>query len=96
MVYVNRATEQPNMIFVTSFGMSICINKEEISEMGRAAKGVGAIKLKKGDTVLLAEQSGQNGGLILCMTQKGYAKKTPVSEYELQGRNGKGLLKPLI
>ena len=82
---------KPHMLFVTASGMSICIVKEEISEMGRAAKGVGAIKMKKGDVVVLATQTGQNGGMVLCMTEKGYAKKTPIGEYDVQGRNGKGL-----
>jgi DNA gyrase subunit A len=71
--------------------MSINISKLEISQMGRAAKGVGAINLKKGDSVVMAAQVESNGGMVLCMTEKGYAKKTPLSEYELQGRNGKGL-----
>jgi DNA gyrase subunit A len=84
-------TKEPNMLFVTKTGMSICVNKNEISMMGRIAKGVGAIKMKKGDEVVLAAQTGQNGGMLICMTEKGYAKKTPIGDYEVQGRNGKGL-----
>ena len=81
-----------NMIFITSDGMSINIRKNEISVMGRSGKGVGAIKLGRHAKVVYAEQikSGQEGDILL-MTEKGYAKRTPVSEFEEQGRNGKGL-----
>jgi len=91
LITVQAWDEKQNMLFVTASGMSICISKEEISKMGRAAKGVGAINLQKGDEVVLAVQTGANGGMVLCMTEKGYAKKTPIGEYEVQGRNGKGL-----
>lgn len=91
LVSIQIWDEKSNMLLVTASGMSICISKEEISEMGRAAKGVGAIRMKKDDEIVLAAQTGQNGGMVLCMTEKGYAKKTPISEYDVQGRNGKGL-----
>lgn len=81
-----------NMLFITSDGMSINIRKNEISIMGRSGKGVGAIKLGKHAKVVYVEQikNGQEGDILL-MTEKGYAKRTPVSEFEEQGRNGKGL-----
>lgn len=81
-----------NMLFITSDGMSINIKKEEVSVMGRSGKGVGAIKLGKNAKIVFAEQieNGQDGEILL-MTNKGYAKRTPVSEFEEQGRNGKGL-----
>ncbi len=81
-----------NMLFITSDGMSINIKKDEISTMGRSGKGVGAIKLGKNAKVIFTEQieNGQDGEVLL-MTDKGYAKRTPVSEFDEQGRNGKGL-----
>lgn len=91
LIYVQTWQDVPNMLFVSQMGMSINISKLEISQMGRAAKGVGAINLKKGDSVVLAAQVDSSGGMVLCMTEKGYAKQTSLSEYELQGRNGKGL-----
>lgn len=82
----------PNMLFVTSDGMSINIKKEDISVMGRSGKGVGAIKLGRKADVVLAEQiSAELDAKVLSMTEKGYAKQTPLAEFEEQGRNGKGL-----
>ena len=49
-------------------------------------------QLGKNAKIVFAEQieNGQDGEILL-MTDKGYAKRTPVSEFEEQGRNGKGL-----
>ncbi|MEG2360294.1 MAG: DNA gyrase subunit A [Christensenella sp.] len=84
--------ENENMLFITSDGMSINIKKSDISVMGRSGKGVGAIRLGKNASVVFAEQIKNGGdGDVLLMTEKGYAKLTPLIEFEEQGRNGKGL-----
>ncbi len=81
-----------NMLFITKKGMSINILKSDISIMGRSGKGVGAIKLGIKDCVMFAEEiyEAQDKKLVL-ITNLGYAKQTPVYEFEQQGRNGKGL-----
>ncbi|MEG0833837.1 MAG: DNA gyrase subunit A [Christensenellaceae bacterium] len=84
--------EAQNIMFVTSDGMSINIKKADISVMGRSGKGVGAIKLSKKAVVVFAEQVETSSEYsVLIMTDKGYAKQTPIGEFEVQGRNGKGL-----
>jgi len=84
--------EAPNMLFITSEGMSINIRKGDISVMGRSGKGVGAIKLgKKAEVVLAAQVNGDTDKKVLLITEKGYAKQTQIDEFEEQGRNGKGL-----
>ncbi len=87
------SADKSNMLFVTSDGMSINIRKQEVSTMGRSGKGVGAIRLNKNASVIMAEQitCGGEGEKVLLMTEKGYAKQTPLREFEEQGRNGKGL-----
>ncbi len=94
LIYVQSDnSEKPNMIFISSEGMSINIKKEEISTMGRSGKGVGAIRMGKDASIVMCEQvsATQDSATVLLMTEKGYAKQTPLSEFELQGRNGKGL-----
>jgi DNA gyrase subunit A len=59
--------------------------------MGRAAGGVRAIDLEGSDEVVsmeLAEKTEQ----LLVVTKNGYGKRTPVKEYKVQARGGKGLL----
>ena len=59
--------------------------------MGRVAGGVRAINLEKGDEVVAMELV-QPGEELFVVTGKGYGKRTPVEEYKVQARGGKGLL----
>jgi len=58
--------------------------------MGRTASGVRGIKLRDGDYVVGMEII-EPGHEILVVTEKGYGKRTPESEYRLQSRGGVGL-----
>ena len=59
--------------------------------MGRNAGGVRAIKLEDDDEVV-AMNLVQEGQELLVVTQKGFGKRTAVSEYKVQTRGGKGML----
>lgn len=80
----------PNLLLITKKGMSICFSKEEISLQGKTGKGVGGIKLAPGDEILFAAQTG-NEGNVAVFSDLGFAKLSKLAEYEVQGRNGKGL-----
>jgi len=78
------------LLLVTRKGMSIRFNKSEISQQGRSGKGVGGISLQRGDEIILAAQINGEGSVV-AFTDQGFAKQTRIGEYEVQGRNGKGL-----
>ena len=59
--------------------------------MGRVAGGVRGIELEDGDQIIAAEVV-QEGASILTVTERGYGKRTPLEEYRLQGRAGKGII----
>ncbi len=59
--------------------------------MGRGAGGVRGIELEEGDEVIAADVV-QEGVTILTVTERGYGKRTPLEEYRLQGRAGKGII----
>jgi DNA gyrase subunit A len=61
--------------------------------MGRAAAGVKAIKLGKGDRVINASvvHKGSKEGAVLVMSEHGYGKKTNIKEYKIQNRSGSGI-----
>ena len=82
--------ERPDLLLVTSKGMSIRFEKSEISIQGKNAKGVGGIRLSPGDHIVLASQVGSEGNVFV-FSDAGFAKQTKISECEVQGRNGKGL-----
>ena len=78
------------LLLLTKKGMSIRFDKQEISLQGKTAKGVTGIKLAAGDSLALACQT--NGeGTVVVFSDAGFAKQTPLGEYEPQGRSGKGL-----
>ena len=83
-------TALPNLLLVTKSGMSICFSKEEISLQGKTGKGVGGIKLAADDSIIFAAQTDGQGNLAI-FSELGFAKQSKLSEYEVQGRNGKGL-----
>jgi len=78
------------ILLVTKLGMSIRFATDSVPSMGRVSGGVKCIKLDKGDEVIFAAQLPDDGEL-LTVTDKGFGKRSPMFEYDLQGRNGKGL-----
>ena len=58
--------------------------------MGRAARGVRAIRLRQGDEVV-GVAGVHEGRTLLTVTDLGYGKRTPIEAYPLQRRGGKGI-----
>ena len=58
--------------------------------MGRLATGVKGVNLRKNDYVIGADHIADNRN-VLTITEKGYGKQTPASEYPTKGRGGKGI-----
>jgi DNA gyrase subunit A len=71
--------------------MIIRFAEDETRPMGRGASGVRGIDLEDDDEVIAADVA-QEGALILTVTERGYGKRTPLEEYRLQGRAGKGII----
>jgi DNA gyrase subunit A len=66
-------------------------NDEALRPMGRATSGVIGMRFTDHDE-LLAMEVVQDGMDVLIATDGGYAKRTPIDEYPVQGRGGKGVL----
>jgi DNA gyrase/topoisomerase IV subunit A len=75
---------------VTKLGMSIRFAADTIPSMGRVSGGVKCVKLDKGDEVIYASLVPEEAE-VLTVTDKGFGKRSPMFDYDLQGRNGKGL-----
>ncbi len=89
VIAVERFTAQ-SILLVTKKGMSIRFAGDTVPAMGRVSGGVKAIKLDSGDTVLYGAALPEEGE-ILTITDRGYGKRSLLLDYDLQGRNGKGL-----
>ena len=99
LINVIRTNGNDNMILATANGMAICFNENDVRPMGRDAAGVRGILLTGEDYVIGAEKA-EEGKTLLTVTQRGYGKRTELSEYLrtgpngekiAQGRGGKGL-----
>ncbi|WP_121821272.1 DNA gyrase subunit A [Halostella salina] len=82
-----------DLVVATRDGMTIRFDESEVREMGRNARGVGAIKLEGDDEVagLVATDEGDDRAL-LTVTENGFGKRTQLAEYSTQSRYGKGLI----
>ena len=79
------------MIIITKNGKCICFSEDDVRPMGRIAGGVRAIKLEDDDEVVSMELV-QPHEELLVVTSNGFGKRTPVKDYKIQARGGKGLL----
>ena len=95
LINVMRTDGQQNILMATHNGQAICFAETDVRPMGREAVGVRGIRLKDGDWVVGAEIA-QPDASVLSITEKGYGKRTPASEYirggeEPQHRGGSGM-----
>ena len=99
LVNVIRTDGNDNIILATRMGMAICFNENDVRPMGRDAMGVKGITLSADDRVIGAQKAAE-GKTLLTVTERGYGKRTELSEYLrtgpggekiAQGRGGKGL-----
>ena len=79
------------IILGTAQGMTISFAEEEVRSMGRTARGVRGITLKRGDRVIGMDKL-RKGAEVLTVSEEGIGKRTPTEEYRPQGRGGKGLV----
>jgi DNA gyrase subunit A len=82
---------QDDVILVTRHGQALRFNETSIRPMGRPAAGMNGIHLIKDDLVTSMEVV-KPGAELLVVTEWGYGKRTPLSEYPVKGRATNGVL----
>ena len=91
LISIKETKGDANVIIITKKGKCISFSEDDVRVMGRAAGGGRAILLDKDDEVVSMELA-RKGEELLVVTEKGYGKRTPVKDYKVQARGGKGLL----
>ena len=91
LISVAQATGDDNVLVVTKLGKAIAFSEKDVRPMGRNAGGVRAILLEKDDEVVSMELDSEQTRKMLVITENGFGKRTPLSEYRLQTRGGKGV-----
>ncbi len=88
--WVTPTTGSDEVIIATELGKAIRFAETEVRAMGRDTQGVIGIKLGKGDAVA-GMATVVEGADLLVMTQRGYGKRTPLSDYPIKHRAGQGV-----
>jgi len=91
LVKVLQTSGSDDVVLGTRGGMAIRFGEEEVRPMGRVARGVRGIRLRKGDSVCGAVVV-REGGTLLSVLTNGNAKRTPFEDYRRQSRGGVGLI----
>jgi DNA gyrase subunit A len=94
LIDVRHASEGADVAIVTRGGMGIRFAQSEARPMGRATAGVKGITLKKSDDVLSMDvvSGGAPIADLFMITERGFGKRTALSEFRAQGRGGQGVI----
>ncbi|MCC8160362.1 MAG: DNA gyrase subunit A [Oscillospiraceae bacterium] len=90
LIRVKLTDNEQDIIIGTHDGYAIRFSEKEVRSTGRTTRGVMGIRLHSGDYVIGASVALPNSQL-LTVTENGYGKKTPLDEYRVQSRGGKGI-----
>lgn len=94
LIGANLCNADDDIILVSKHGMSLKFraDDEQLRPMGRQTAGVQGMKFREGDELLAMDVIwGDTDKDLFVVTNEGFAKRTALSEYRLQGRNGLGV-----
>ena len=91
LVDVQLTNGDQDIFLASRLGMAIRFREDDVRDMGRTARGVRGINLDEGDDVIGVEIPAQNT-FMLTVSENGYGKCTPIDEYRVQARGGKGTI----
>ncbi|HEY4122494.1 MAG TPA: DNA gyrase subunit A [Byssovorax sp.] len=80
------------IVIATKGGMSIRFPEQDVRPTGRATMGVRGIELDEADRCIGMCVSSEARSRVLAVCERGYGKQTPLEEFRLQSRGGKGVI----
>ncbi len=81
-----------DLILGTADGFAIRFPEDNVRPMGRTAAGVRGIKLREGDRVVSMVVNNHRDRTLLTVCSKGYGKRSPLDDYRVTNRGGKGII----
>ncbi|NCU84975.1 MAG: DNA gyrase subunit A [Betaproteobacteria bacterium] len=81
-----------NVMLFSDAGKAVRFAEEDVRPMGRGARGVRGIKLGSGGAVIAMLVAEDDSMSVLTATERGYGKRTALSEYPLYGRGTQGVI----
>ena len=93
LLAVKLARMDQDVLIATRQGLAIRFPGDNVRHMGRVARGVKGIELREDDEIVSMEVIEHDPEmLLLTISDKGFGKRTPMSEYPSQKRGGKGVI----
>ena len=107
LIAVRVSNGNQQIILISAQGKAIRFSEEDVRPMGRVTSGVRGMRLGSGDRLVdlevaeplpdlpegaVADESTEEHGMLLTVTEKGYGKRSLLQDYRLQGRGGTGVI----
>ena len=80
-----------DILLIASSGKAVRFKESDVRAMGRTARGVRGIRLRKGQSVISLIIPQENG-LVLTASENGFGKRTRIEEFPVRGRGGQGVI----
>ena len=90
LAWVRHTSGADQLIIATARGMAIRFDENDVRPMGRSAMGVRAVRLQEEDYVVGMARV-RPGAYLLTISEKGAGRLTPLEDYRIQQRGGKGI-----
>ncbi|MGA8099976.1 MAG: DNA gyrase C-terminal beta-propeller domain-containing protein, partial [Candidatus Cybelea sp.] len=91
LLAVDLSDGSHDIILASTKGMAVHFNEKGVRPMGRVARGVKAMTLDKGDTVIAMDVVEDERREVLLVTSLAFGKRTPIQDYRHTSRGGKGV-----
>jgi DNA gyrase subunit A len=92
LVQVRLTSGEDDILMVSHSGHASRFSEERVRSMGRDTSGIKGMNVAGKDNRVLAMDIARNDTELFVVTENGYGKRTPVSEYPIKGRGTKGVL----
>ncbi|MEO6867974.1 MAG: DNA gyrase subunit A [Gaiellales bacterium] len=90
LIGVTLTNGEDDLLLISANGQAVRFNEGSVRAMGRTASGVNGMKLRAGDEVISIDVARDDTELLL-LTEEGYGKRTPVSDFPQKGRATMGV-----
>jgi DNA gyrase subunit A len=91
LVTVRRTSGDDEILMISKAGLAVRFHEDDVRAMGRDTSGVRGMNITGKDNEVLSMDVARDEQDLLVVTEGGYGKRTPVSEYRLTSRGAKGV-----
>jgi DNA gyrase subunit A len=91
LVAVRRTSGHDDIIIVSRSGQAARFNESQVRPMGRDTSGVRGMNVSQKDNAVLVMDVARDDQELLVVTENGYGKRTPISDYPVKGRGTMGV-----